>query len=98
MVAPKESVIASQVAGSRSRQRAAEAILATGAKAVLIKGGHRPAANPLTTPADSNDVLYYDGDAYLYAAQVMTENMMARDAAEGIDAFIEKRAPVWTGT
>ena len=35
--------------------------------------------------------------AYAYAAQVMTANMMARDAAEGIDAFIEKRAPVWCG-
>lgn len=34
-------------------------------------------------------------DAYLYAAQVMTENMMARDAEEGIGAFIEKRAPKW---
>lgn len=35
--------------------------------------------------------------AYAYAAQVMTENMMARDAAEGIDAFIAKREPVWCG-
>lgn len=34
-------------------------------------------------------------DAYLYTAQVMTENMMARDAQEGIGAFIEKRAPNW---
>jgi len=34
-------------------------------------------------------------DAYSYAAQVMTENMMARDAQEGIGAFIEKRAPKW---
>ncbi|HWW46239.1 MAG TPA: enoyl-CoA hydratase [Xanthobacteraceae bacterium] len=34
-------------------------------------------------------------DAYEYAAEVMTENMMARDAAEGIGAFIEKRKPTW---
>ncbi|MGH6790874.1 MAG: enoyl-CoA hydratase-related protein, partial [Pseudolabrys sp.] len=34
-------------------------------------------------------------DAYDYAAQVMTENMMARDAEEGICAFIEKRDPKW---
>ncbi|EKS38687.1 enoyl-CoA hydratase [Afipia clevelandensis] len=34
-------------------------------------------------------------DAYTYAAQVMTENMMARDAQEGIGAFIEKRDPKW---
>src|SRR4030088_43488 len=34
-------------------------------------------------------------DAYRYAAEVMTENMMARDAEEGIGAFIEKRDPNW---
>jgi enoyl-CoA hydratase/carnithine racemase len=34
-------------------------------------------------------------EAYRYAAEVMTENMMARDAEEGIGAFIEKRAPTW---
>ena len=37
-------------------------------------------------------------EAYDYAAAVMTRNMMARDAAEGIDAFLQKRAPAWTGT
>ncbi|MBM3557093.1 MAG: enoyl-CoA hydratase, partial [Alphaproteobacteria bacterium] len=35
------------------------------------------------------------GDAYTYAGKVMVENLMARDAAEGIDAFIEKRDPTW---
>ena len=34
-------------------------------------------------------------EAYRYAAEVMTENMMARDADEGICAFIEKRPPTW---
>lgn len=33
--------------------------------------------------------------AYAHAATVMVENMLARDAAEGIGAFIEKRAPQW---
>jgi len=33
--------------------------------------------------------------AYRYGAAVMAENMLARDAAEGIGAFIEKRAPKW---
>ena len=37
-------------------------------------------------------------DAYAYASEVMTRNMMARDAAEGIDAFLGKREPRWTGT
>jgi enoyl-CoA hydratase/carnithine racemase len=34
-------------------------------------------------------------EAYNYASEVMTENMMARDAEEGICAFIEKRDPNW---
>jgi enoyl-CoA hydratase/carnithine racemase len=34
-------------------------------------------------------------EAYNYASKVMTENMMARDAEEGICAFIEKRDPSW---
>ena len=33
--------------------------------------------------------------AYGEAASVMTENLMARDAAEGIGAFLEKRHPQW---
>lgn len=36
-------------------------------------------------------------EAYAYTAQVMVENMLARDAEEGINAFIEKRKPEWTG-
>jgi len=34
-------------------------------------------------------------EAYSYTAEVMVENMLARDAEEGIGAFIEKRAPEW---
>jgi enoyl-CoA hydratase/carnithine racemase len=36
-------------------------------------------------------------DAYAYTARVMVENMMARDAEEGIAAFIGKRHPEWKG-
>ncbi|PZU87153.1 MAG: enoyl-CoA hydratase [Shinella sp.] len=35
-------------------------------------------------------------EAYDYAARVMVENMLARDAAEGISAFLDKRHPNWT--
>ena len=37
------------------------------------------------------------GDAYAHASAVMVRNMQQRDAHEGIDAFLEKRAPVWGG-
>lgn len=33
--------------------------------------------------------------AYDHASAVMVDNMLARDAKEGIGAFIEKRAPQW---
>ena len=33
--------------------------------------------------------------AYLYTSKMMTLNMMARDAHEGISAFLEKRKPKW---
>ena len=34
-------------------------------------------------------------DAYKYASKMMTLNMMAQDAKEGISAFLEKRTPKW---
>lgn len=34
-------------------------------------------------------------EAYDYAAGVMVENMLALDASEGINAFIDKRKPQW---
>ena len=33
--------------------------------------------------------------AYKYTSKVMTENMMAMDAKEGISAFLDKRKPKW---
>ncbi|MBL8907677.1 MAG: enoyl-CoA hydratase [Rhizobiales bacterium] len=35
-------------------------------------------------------------DAYALASAIMTENLLAQDAEEGIGAFIEKRRPQWT--
>ena len=34
-------------------------------------------------------------EAYRYTGEVMVENMMVRDAEEGISAFVEKRTPTW---
>tara|TARA_Y100000590_G_scaffold461681_1_gene623834 strand:+ start:350 stop:1132 length:783 start_codon:yes stop_codon:yes gene_type:complete len=33
--------------------------------------------------------------AYKYTSKMMTKNMMAQDAKEGISAFLEKRNPIW---
>jgi enoyl-CoA hydratase/carnithine racemase len=35
--------------------------------------------------------------AYAYAKEVMSRNALAADAQEGISAFLEKRAPCWSG-
>ena len=37
-------------------------------------------------------------EAYAFTREVMAENLKAQDAREGIDAFLDKRQPVWTGT
>ena len=34
-------------------------------------------------------------NAYKYTSKVMTENMMKKDAIEGIKSFIEKKPPIW---
>lgn len=36
-------------------------------------------------------------EAYAYAGEVMACNMMSEDAGEGIDAFMQKRKPVYKG-
>ena len=33
--------------------------------------------------------------AYLYTSKIMSQNMMTKDAKEGISAFLEKRKPKW---
>ena len=37
-------------------------------------------------------------EAYEFTANVMVENMLIRDAEEGIGAFLEKRKPEWSGS
>ncbi len=59
------------------------------------------AKSPLTV-AIGKEAFYRQAElgleaAYAYTSEVMTRNMLARDAAEGVDAFLEKRPPVWEG-
>ena len=68
---------------------------------ILALAAEIVAKSPLTLKI-GKEAFYRQGelglaDAYAHVSQVMTENMMARDAAEGIDAFIEKRRPEWKG-
>ena len=72
----------------------AELTAATMALAVQI------AAKSAFTVAIGKEAFYRQAelglsDAYAYAGDVMTRNMLARDATEGIDAFLGKRPPVW---
>jgi enoyl-CoA hydratase/carnithine racemase len=69
---------------------------------VAALAGQIVAKSPLTL-AIGKEAFYRQAemgldDAYAFAAEVMTRNMLARDAAEGIDAFLGKRQPVWSGT
>jgi enoyl-CoA hydratase/carnithine racemase len=61
---------------------------------------HEIAAKSAMTLAIGKEAFYTQAElglaeAYRYAADVMTRNMLADDAAEGIDAFLAKRPPVW---
>jgi len=76
---------------------------------VVTPGSERDAAIKLAQQIASKSVLtvkigkeaFYRqlemnlADAYRYTSEVMVENMLARDAEEGIGAFIEKRTPSW---
>ena len=52
----------------------------------VVKIGKKAFYKQLEMPLDK---------AYKYTSRVMSENMMALDAKEGISAFLEKRTPKW---
>ncbi|MFN3846865.1 MAG: enoyl-CoA hydratase [Paracoccaceae bacterium] len=59
-------------------------------------------AAKLTAAVKIGKAAFYDqidlplADAYSHTGTVMVENMLWRDTAEGISAFLEKRKPDWT--
>jgi enoyl-CoA hydratase/carnithine racemase len=105
-VAPKhamEMLLTGDMIGAREAERiglinrAVPAGELTGATMALA---HRIATKSIQTLKIGKGAFYRQLDmdlkrAYDYAAHVMTENMQALDAAEGIDAFLQKRKPVW---
>jgi len=69
-------------------------------RAAAIKLAEKIAAKSTHTVKIGKEAFYRQvemslADAYDYASQVMVENMLARDAEEGISAFIEKRDAKW---
>jgi len=52
----------------------------------VVKVGKKAFYKQLEMPLDK---------AYKYTSKIMSENMMALDAKEGISAFLEKRTPSW---
>jgi len=69
-------------------------------RAAALKLAEKIAAKSQLTVKIGKEAFYRQAEmslteAYDYAAQVMVENMLARDAEEGIGAFIEKRDPKW---
>ena len=69
-------------------------------RAAAIKLAEKIAAKSTHTVKIGKEAFYRQAEmslaaAYDYASQVMVENMLARDAEEGINAFIEKRDAKW---
>ena len=70
----------------------------------LLEAAHEMAdliaSKPISTVKIGKEAFYHQlemplSDAYDYAAHTMVENMLNRDAEEGIGAFLEKRDPKW---
>jgi enoyl-CoA hydratase/carnithine racemase len=60
------------------------------------------ASKPRATVRLGKEAFYHQlelglSSAYDYVSEVMTQNMLGEEAAEGIGAFLEKRSPNWPG-
>jgi enoyl-CoA hydratase/carnithine racemase len=77
-----------------------EVVLANEERAAALKLAAKIAGKSTLTVKIGKEAFYRQAemplaDAYDYASQVMVENMLARDAEEGISAFIAKRDAKW---
>jgi enoyl-CoA hydratase/carnithine racemase len=64
------------------------------ARVIASKSGPTVAVGKATFYAQIEHPL---GEAYTHAADAMVANMMHADAKEGIEAFLDKRQPRWSG-
>jgi enoyl-CoA hydratase/carnithine racemase len=69
-------------------------------ESATMKLARQIAAKPVRTVKIGKEAFYRQlemplAEAYDYASEVMTKNMLAAEAEEGIGAFLEKRAPKW---
>jgi enoyl-CoA hydratase/carnithine racemase len=106
-VAPKhamEMLLTGDVIGARQAQAIGlinHAVPANELGEVVASVAMKIAAKSMATVKTGKQAFYRQLDlpldeAYAYTARVMTENLLTRDAVEGIAAFIAKRPPQWT--
>ena len=103
--AAMEMLLLGEMVDAATAQRVGLVNRVVGAGAALAAAqeiaGRIVSKSPLTLAVGKR--AFYDqiekplAQAYDEVGRVMIENMLARDAEEGIGAFIEKRAPVWRG-
>ena len=75
-------------------------VVADGAREEALALARKIAAKSALTVKIGKEAFYRQldmglADAYAHATKVMIENMLVRDAAEGMSAFVEKRPAVW---
>ncbi len=98
MLLTGDLISAEDAAADRSRQSRRRARQRTRRSACKL--AEKIAAKSALTVKIGKEAFYRQAEmplaeAYKYASEVMVENMLARDAEEGISAFVEKREPKW---